>query len=240
MFDREENEIVTLSMAGFVQPMQTLRNCLVADGLFDAVALWAKSERWPEKIGIGARNKLWALSFECDSNEVCRLYLHDLTRRAPRARSQAGFFFTGLLKSASVGPLCEGVRRVVQELREFLQSAVQSDLDEAHRQRVHAAFEEHTIGLDNFSLLPLSGFNEEDVASLASRFMNDNPHIFNHPRADVRSIYRAGEVREWLLARSDAANADTPELKLLRYCVFRTVQRLCDLARAEEAYLRWK
>jgi hypothetical protein len=48
------------------------------------------------------------------------------------------------------------------------------------------------------------------------------------------------EVKDWLLARSDSANADPLEFKLLCYCVFKSVQNLCHRAYTAEMLYRYK
>jgi hypothetical protein len=220
--------------------MRTLRDCLAADGPFDTVALSAKSDRWPEEVRVTARSKLWDLHFKCDSNEVCWLGLLDGARRPPRARAKVGFSIFGLLKGPSIAPLCDGLPRIVQILTEFLQNRVQGDLNEVRRQQVRAAFKEYTVILDNSNLMPQSSFDEQRIDALADLFMSDHPHIFNHPNIEVRNIYRAGEVRDWLIARPGAANEDPLDLKLLCYCVFKTVQSLCHRAYTEEMLFRYK
>lgn len=240
MADHQENEAVTVTMTGFEPPMRRLRDRLAADGRFDAVTFSAKSDRWPEEVRVTARIDLWDLHFKCDSNEVCWLGLLGGTRRLPRARPKAGLSIFGLLKGPSIAPLCEGLPRIVQVLMEFLQSPVRDDIDETMRQQVRAAFEDYTVILDSPSLMPLSHVDQHRTEELAGLFKSDHPHIFNHPTIEVRNIFRASEVRDWLLARSDSANADPPELRLLSYCVFKTVQRSCHDAYTAEMLYRYK
>jgi hypothetical protein len=240
MPDREKNKTVTLTMTGFEPPMRTLRDRLEADGPFDSVAFSAKSDRWPEEVRVTARNKLWDLHFKCDSNEVCWLALLDGTRRSPRAHPKVGFSLFGLLKGPTIGPLCDGLSRFLQALTKFLQNPLQGDLDEATRQQVRVAFEEYTVILDNSNLMPLSSLDGQKIDAFVDLFVSDHPQIFNHPTIEVCNIYRVSEVKDWLLARSDSANADSLEFKLLCYCVFKTVQNLCHRAYAAEMLFRYK
>jgi hypothetical protein len=155
-----------------------------------------------------------------------------LSVRIGGSKPKVGFSIFGLLKGPTIGPLCDGLPRFLQALTKFLQNPLQGDLDEATRQQVRVAFEEYTVILDNSNLMPLS--------SLDGQKIDAHPQIFNHPTIEVCNIYRVSEVKDWLLARSDSANADSLEFKLLCYCVFKTVQNLCHRAYAAEMLFRYK